>query len=138
MEEDRAVCLKRQDSVYHAMILSTVVVSIVGMAATLFVLAALSRSLLGVSLGTGQLMRALAYAQGAPVLGFIPIPGTLIRRWTIPSSIAAVREISGVETAKAVVFMIVGALVTVAANGAAFAHSDALAAELPIMRRSLV
>jgi hypothetical protein len=33
------------------MILSTVVVFIVGMAATLFVLAALSRSLLGVSLG---------------------------------------------------------------------------------------
>jgi hypothetical protein len=63
---------------------------------------------------------------------------TLIRLWTIPSSIAAVREISGVETAKAVVFMIVGALVTVAANGAAFVHSDALAAELPIMRRSLV
>ena len=103
------------NSIYHAMIITTVVVSIAGMAATIFVLAALSRSLLGVGLGAGQLLRALAYAQGAAVLGFIPILGMLIRLWTIPTSIAAVREISGAGTAKAVVFMLAGALVTVAA-----------------------
>ena len=103
------------NSIYHAMIISTVIVSIAGLAATIFALAVLSRPLLGVGLGAGQLMRALAYAQGAAVLGFIPVLGTLIRLWTIPASVAAVREISGAGTAKAVVYMILGALVTVAA-----------------------
>jgi len=92
-----------------------VVVSIAGMAATIFILAVLSKSLLGVRLSAGQLMRALAYAQGAAVLGFIPILGTLIRLWTIPTSIAAVREISGAGTAKAVIFIVVGGAVTVVA-----------------------
>ncbi len=101
-------------SFYHAMIISTVLVSILGMAATILILAVLSKSLLGVSLSAGQLMRALAYAQGAAVFGFIPVLGTLIRLWTIPTSVAAVREISGAETVKVVIFIVVGGAVTVA------------------------
>jgi hypothetical protein len=100
---------------YHAMIISTVVVSIAGMVATIFVLALLSKSMLGVKLSAGQLMRALAYAQGAAVLGFIPILGAVIRLWTIPTSVAAVREISGADTVKAVIFILAGGAVTVVA-----------------------
>lgn len=103
------------NSIYHAMIISTVIVSIAGMVATIFILAMLSKGLLGVRLGAGQLMRALAYAQGAAVLGFIPILGILIRLWTIPTSIAAIREISGAGTAKAIVFIVIGGAVTIVA-----------------------
>jgi hypothetical protein len=103
------------NSIYHAMIVSTVVISIAGMVATIFILALLSKSLLGVQLSAGQLMRALAYAQGAAVFGFIPVLGVVIRLWTIPTSVAAVREISGAETVKAVIFIVVGGAVTVVA-----------------------
>ena len=97
------------------MIISTVIVSIAGMVATICILAMLSKGLLGVRLGAGQLMRALAYAQGAAVLGFIPILGILVRLWTIPTSIAAIREISGAGTAKAIVFIVIGGAVTIVA-----------------------
>jgi hypothetical protein len=103
------------NSIYHAMIISTVVISIAGMVATILILALLSKSLLGVKLSAGQLMRALAYAQGAAVFGFIPILGVVIRLWTIPTSVAAVREISGADTVKAVIFIVVGGAVTVVA-----------------------
>lgn len=102
------------NSIYHAVIISTVVLSIGGMAATIFILASLSKSLLGVKLSAGQLMRALAYAQGAAFFSFIPILGALIHLWTIPTSIAAVREISGADTAKALVFIIIGGAITMA------------------------
>ncbi len=102
-------------SVYHAMIISSVIVSIAGLIATIFVLAALSKPFLGVSLSAGQLMRSLAYAQGAAILGFIPLLGWVIRLWTIPTSIAAVREISGADTVKALIFIFIGGAITVLA-----------------------
>ena len=60
-------------------------------------------------------MRALAYAQAVGVFGFIPVLGWLIRLWTIPTSIAAVREISGADTVKAVIFIFIGGAITVVA-----------------------
>lgn len=102
-------------SYLHAVLISTVLIGIIGLVATIFVLSLISKSLLGVSLSAGQLMRALAYAQGAAFFGFIPVLGVLIRLWTIPSSIAAVREISGADTAKAIIFILIGGAITVVA-----------------------
>ena len=63
-------------------------------------LSALSQSLLGVRLSAGQLLRALAYSQGANMLSFVPGVGRLLSLWTIVSGVAAVREISGADTQK--------------------------------------
>ena len=99
----------------YAALIASVIVGIIGLAAAIFILAALSQPMLNVKLSAGQLLRALAYAQGAGVLGFIPILGVLIGLWKIPASVAAVREISGAETSKAVIYMIAGALIVAVA-----------------------
>jgi len=102
-------------SYFHAVLISTVVIAVIGLVASIFILSLLSKSLLGVSLSAGQLMRALSYAQGAAFFGFIPVLGVLIGLWRIPTSIAAVREISGADTGKVIIFTLIGGAITVVA-----------------------
>jgi hypothetical protein len=89
--------------------------SVVSTAATVYILSALSASMVGVKLDPGVLLRVMAYATGANMLGFLPGVGQLVRLWSIPATVAAVREITAAETQKVAIFMIVGALITVAA-----------------------
>lgn len=91
-------------------LISTVLMSVVSLGIMVGLLSALSLSLLGVKLSAGQLLRALAYSQGANMLSFVPGVGRLLGLWTIVSGVAAVREISGAETQKVAIFMIVGAV----------------------------
>ncbi len=91
-------------------LITTVVMSVVSLGIMIGLLSALSQNLLGVKLTAGQLLRALAYAQGANMLSFIPGIGRVISLWSIISGVAAVREISGAETQKVAIFMIVGAV----------------------------
>ena len=44
------------------------------------------------------------------MLSFVPGVGRLLSLWTIVSGVAAVREISGADTQKVAIFMIVGAV----------------------------
>ena len=96
--------------------ISTVLMSLVSLGIMVGLLSALSLSLLGVKLGPGQLLRALAYSQGANVLSFVPSIGRLLALWTTVTGVAAVREISGGETQKVAIFMIVGAVAAVFAS----------------------
>lgn len=91
-------------------LISTVLMSVVSLGIMVGLLSALSQSLLGVRLSAGQLLRALAYSQGANMLSFVPGVGRLLSLWTIVSGVAAVREISGADTQKVAIFMIVGAV----------------------------
>jgi len=88
--------------------------TVVSTAATVYILSALSVSMVGVKLDPGMLLRAMAYATGANMLGFLPGLGQLVRLWSIPATVAAVREITAAETQKVAIFMIVGAVITVA------------------------
>ncbi|MFH0998697.1 MAG: hypothetical protein V1844_24875 [Pseudomonadota bacterium] len=96
--------------------ISTVLMSLVSLGIMVGLLSALSLSLLGVKLAPGQLLRALSYSQGANMLSFVPSIGRLLALWTIVSGVAAVREISGGETQKVAIFMIVGAVAAVFAS----------------------
>ncbi|MCC6591328.1 MAG: zinc ribbon domain-containing protein [Bryobacterales bacterium] len=79
--------------------------------ASMFVMAFLTKPILGVALSFGQLLRATAYTQGARLLSFIPVIGALIGLWSIVAWFAAMREITAAETGKLIVFILVGAVV---------------------------
>ncbi len=96
------------------LLIGTLVMSVASLGVMVAVLAMLSQSMLGVTLSAGQLLRAIAYSQGANMLTFVPGIGRVLQLWSIVSGVAAVREISGATTQKVAIFMIVGALVSVA------------------------
>jgi hypothetical protein len=89
-------------------LVTTAVSTVVMLGIMVGILSALSRSLLGVRIPPGRLLRAIAYSEGANALSFVPVVGRLLGLWTIVSAAAAVREISGAETQKVAVFMVVG------------------------------
>ncbi|MFB3905603.1 MAG: hypothetical protein ACE15E_19320 [Acidobacteriota bacterium] len=67
-------------------------------------------SMAGVRLSFGQVFRSLAYAQSAGILGIITALAAVFGLWRIVASVAAVRAISGCDTGKAVVVLLIGAL----------------------------
>lgn len=94
-------------------LVTTIVMSVVSLGIMVGLLSALSQSVLGVKLSAGRLLRAIAYSQGANVFSFVPGIGRLIQLWSIVTGVAAVREISGAETQKVAIFMIIGAVAAV-------------------------
>lgn len=100
-------------------VMTAVVTIAIGVAAVVgacFVLAQLSQPVLGVRLTFGQLLRALGYVQGANLLTFIPVLGFLLGLWNLVASTAAIRAISGADTGKAIVFLLIGAVIVGAAT----------------------
>ncbi|MBI4890301.1 MAG: hypothetical protein HY821_06725 [Acidobacteria bacterium] len=91
-------------------LITTAVMTVVSLGIMVGLLSALSQNLLGVKISAGQLLRAIAYSQGANMLSFIPGIGRVISLWSIITGVAAVREISGADTQKVAIFMIVGAV----------------------------
>jgi hypothetical protein len=94
-------------------LITTVLMSVVSLGIMVGLLSALSQNLLGVKLSAGQLLRAIAYSQGANMLSFVPGIGRILQLWSIVTGVAAVREISGAETQKVAIFMIIGAVASV-------------------------
>lgn len=94
-------------------LISTLLMSLLGMGAMVWLLSVLSMPMLGVRLSAGQLLRGLAYAQGASLLAFVPVFGRVLGLWSIVSGLAAVRAISGAETPRAAAFMLAGAVAAV-------------------------
>jgi len=90
------------------------VIGVFSMVAALGAMSALSQSITGWKLGFGQILRALAYAQSPGVLGIIPIIGGLLGGlWRIPTTLAAIREISGGDTGKAAILLLIGGVASV-------------------------
>jgi hypothetical protein len=89
------------------------VIGIVALVAALFVMAALSQSITGWKLGFGQIFRALAYAQSPGIFGIVPFLGWLLGLWRIPTSLCAIREISGGDGAKAAILLVIGAVASI-------------------------
>lgn len=81
----------------------------------IMVMSMLSQPMLGTKLSPGQLLRGVAYSSGASIFKFIPILGGLLGLWNIVTAVAAVREISGAETTKVIIFGIVGGLLAAVA-----------------------
>jgi hypothetical protein len=92
-------------------LVTTIAISLASVAGMVALLSALAPGLLGMPIPAARLLRALAYSEGANLFAFVPGLGPLLQVWSIVSGTAAVREISGVETQKAVIFMIAGAVV---------------------------
>ena len=89
------------------------VIGVFSLVVALFVMAALSQSIVGWKLSFGQLFRALAYAQSPGVLGIIPFLGWIFGLWRIPTSLVAIREISGADGGKSAILLIIGAVASV-------------------------
>lgn len=92
----------------------TLVVGIAAIVGSSFILSVLSKPILGVALSFGQLLRPLCYVQGANLLAFIPLVGILLGLWNLVAATAAIRSISGADTGKAIVFLLVGAVIVAA------------------------
>jgi hypothetical protein len=95
----------------HFALYTMILSAVIGFGATvagLAVMSALSQSIVGWKLSLGQIFRALAYAQSPGVLGIIPFLGAVLGLWRIPTSLVAIREISGADGGKAAVLLIVG------------------------------
>ena len=91
-------------------IAASVVLQVLSLTAAIGVMAALSQSIIGRKLEFWHLFRSLAYAQSPGVLSIVPVLGQLLNLWRLPTSVAAVREVSGAETGKSVILLIVGAV----------------------------
>jgi hypothetical protein len=89
---------------------TTLVVSLASVGAMVGLLSALAPSMLGVQIPAGRLLRAIAYSQGANVVAFVPGIGPLLQLWSIVAGAAAVRAISGADTQRVAIFMVVGAV----------------------------
>jgi hypothetical protein len=90
------------------------VIGVFSMVVALGAMSALSQSITGWKLGFGQILRALAYAQSPGVLGIVPIIGGLLGGlWRIPTTLAAIREISGGDTGKAAILLLIGGVASV-------------------------
>jgi hypothetical protein len=55
-----------------------------------------------------QMFRALAYAQSAGCLRIVPVVGQLIGLWCLVTNTAAIRDVTGCSTEKAIVLTVVG------------------------------
>jgi hypothetical protein len=91
----------------------TAVIGVFSMVVALGAMSALSQSITGWKLGFGQILRALAYAQSPGVLGIIPVLGWLFGLWRIPTSLVAIREISGGDGGKAAILLLIGGVAAV-------------------------
>jgi hypothetical protein len=91
----------------------SLVIGVFSMVVALYVMSMLSQSITGWKLGFGQIFRALAYAQSPGVMGIIPFIGWLFGLWRIPTSLAAIREISGGDTGKAAILLVIGGVAAV-------------------------
>jgi hypothetical protein len=91
----------------------TAVIGVFSMVVALGAMSALSQSITGWKLGFGQILRALAYAQSPGVLGIIPVLGWLFGLWRIPTSLVAIREISGGDGGKAAILLLIGGVASV-------------------------
>jgi hypothetical protein len=91
----------------------TVVLSAGSIAVAAYALSALSQEMVGMKLPPALLLRVTAYALGANMLGFIPTLGQIAALWSIPASMAAVREVTGAETQKVAIFMGAWYLITI-------------------------
>ncbi|MCX6622628.1 MAG: hypothetical protein NTY38_16475, partial [Acidobacteria bacterium] len=87
-----------------------VAVQLVGFAAAVGIMSALSQSVLQRKVEFGQLFRPMAYAQSVGVLGFLPVIGQLVGLWRIPTSLVAIREAAQCDGGKAAVLLIIGAV----------------------------
>ncbi len=92
-------------------IYSTIVSAVVGIGSLIVglgVMSALSQQVTGWKVGLGQIFRALAYAQSPGVFGIIPVLGWVLGLWRLPTSLAAIREITGGDTGKAAILLVIG------------------------------
>ncbi len=93
------------DFIYLAL---TVAAQLVSFAAGALAISYLAPKIAGVTLSFGQVFRPMAYAQSPTMLRIIPTIGTLLSIWTLLTAVAALREINGGDTGKAVILMLVG------------------------------
>jgi hypothetical protein len=63
---------------------------------------------LKINVPTRPLFRAMTYAQSAAALGIIPVVGPLLGLWALVPNTAAVRDVTGADTGKAVVLVAAG------------------------------
>jgi hypothetical protein len=92
------------------MIVALIGIQLVSFAAGVALASSLLPSMAGVRLTFGQVFRALTYAQSVGILGIITALAAVFSIWRIVTSVAAIRAVTGCDTGKAVVVLIIAAI----------------------------
>lgn len=88
------------------------VVQVVGFVLAVAAAAWASGQLFQTPAAFGPLLRALAYAQSPRLLSALPLLGQFLGLWSLVSTTAAVREVTGIDTGRAVLLMLIPMLVS--------------------------
>ena len=91
-------------------LLKTIVLRAAAWVSLVFAIQLAAKSLHQVDLPFEALFRALAYASAASVLATIPFIGPIFGLWGLACSVAAIMDTAGVDLAKAIVLLVIGAV----------------------------
>lgn len=89
-------------------IATMIAAQLVSFTAGVFLISWAAPKIAKVPLTFGQLFRPLAYAQSPGLLGLVPGIGQLLSLWQLATTVAALREVTACDAAKAVVLMLIG------------------------------
>lgn len=85
-------------------------VQIAGFAAFVFGASLAAPSVAGVKVDPVALFRSVSWAQAVGVLGILPVVGSLIGLWRIPTTVVSVRDGLKIDITKAVILCVIGAV----------------------------
>jgi len=85
-------------------------IGLAGQGVAILACSVLSGPVLGVKLEPATALRTLACAAGAGALNFLPGVGQIIQIWTLICGVAALRAVTGAETAKAALLLILSGI----------------------------
>lgn len=91
----------------------TLAISIAASLVSLALMSATSKAIVGRRIGFGELFRGLAYAQSPALLTFLPVIGMIANLWRLPTTMVAVRDLSGSTLGRAFGLLLVGALASI-------------------------
>jgi len=85
-------------------------VQVAGFAAFVFGASLAAPSVAGIKVDPVALFRSVAWAQAVGVLGILPVVGSLISLWRIPTTVVSVRDGLKIDITKAIILCVIGAV----------------------------
>jgi len=85
-------------------------VQVAGFAAFVFGASLAAPSVAGIKVEPVALFRSVAWAQAVGVLGILPVVGSLISLWRIPTTVVSVRDGLKIDITKAIILCVIGAV----------------------------
>lgn len=91
-------------------LIGLLLVQVAGFAAFVFGASLAAPSVAGIKVDPVALFRSVAWAQAVGVLGILPVVGSLISLWRIPTTVVSVRDGLKIDITKAIILCVIGAV----------------------------